>query len=562
MFGFLKQSAEVGPPQFSNRELVFSPLQIRMLLLGLALATAMEFYTFDSMNLVLVDIAGTLGVTFDEASWLLTVYSSSLFLGIPVSIWSAGHFGYKRFLIATIVLYAVSAVGCALSPTLGVMLVWRAIQGFVGAGLVVWWRASVYLLLPKAQRSSSLMRVSTGLYLASAAGLVLSGYVTDHFNWRLIFLPDLVLAAGAIWVLSKVFPDLPPEKSERLRNTDWPGLILLAAWTICLQIILSRGPIDDWLGSPRIRFLAWAGAVSFIGFVFWQLSDSNRNPLLDIKLLANRYVMASAFIGVCTGMILSGSLFVLPRFLRYTDSQTHSATQTGQLICIYALAAAVSRPFAVTMIARLGPRKTIVFSIGMLTFSMFLLNRWLTTGTSDGYYILPLIFYGLCLAPLLPAVGGGTVGKIDKNQILDGVSLYMTFRQLGASLGVALVTILIEQRDTLHSSRLFEHLRESGIQTQIRLSATGDYLAARLGHGLVDAHGAAIRLLQETGTKQATTLSYADAFLFMALVGLVALCFVPLIPPVAPQTSGQPAKPGIHPHPDTALRPNLAGQLS
>jgi DHA2 family multidrug resistance protein len=548
----------MSPPQLFNREPVFSPLHTRMLLLGLALATGMEFYTFDSMNLVLVDIAGTLGVTTDEASWLLTIYSSSLLLGIPVSIWAAGHFGHKRFLMASIGLYAVSAFGCALSPTLGIMLVWRAILGVAGAGLVVWWRASVYLLLPKAQRSSSLMRISTGLYLASAAGLLLSGYVTDHFNWRLIFLPNLILAAGAIWILSKAFPELPPTESERLQHTDWPGLILLAAWTICLQFILSRGPIDDWLGSSRIRFLAWAAAVSFIGFVFWQLSTHNRRPLLDIKLLANRNVMASAFIGICLGMILSGSLFVLPRFLRYTDSQTHSATQTGQLICIYALAAAASRPIVTPMIARFGPRKAVVFSICMLVLSMFLLNRWLTTGTPDGYYVLPLICYGLCLAPLLPAVGGGTIGKMDQKQLMDGVSLYMTFRQFGASLGVALVTIVIEQRDTLHSSRLFEHLRRASIQTQIQLSATGHYLGSRLGHGPGDAHGAALRLLQVTGTKQATTLSDADAFLFMTLVGLVALCFVPLISPAA----GLPAKPTKNPPPPPALRPAVAGQTT
>jgi len=430
-----------------------------MLLLGLALATGMEFYTVDSMNLVLVDIAGTLGVSRDEASWLLTIYSCSLFLGVPVSIWLAGHFGYKRFLLATTGLYAVAAIGCSLSPSLGTMLVWRAVQGAAGAGLVVWWRASIYVLLPKPKRSPSLMRVSTSLYLAGAAGLLVSGYVTDQYNWRLIFLPDLFLAAAAILILSNVFPDLPPGSSPRLQNADWPGLVLLAIWTICLQIILSRGSIDDWFGSFRIRLLTWLGSVAFVGFVFWQSSPRNRFPLLDMKLLANSYVRAVILIGICTGMILSGSLYVLPFFLRSIDSQTHSATQTGQFICIYALTAAAVRPLASIMVARLGPRKTITFSICMLIFSMLLFNRCLTTGTSDGYFVLPLILYAFCLAPLLPAIGGGILGKIEASQLLDGVSFYMTFRQFGASLGVGLLAILIERRDTLHSSRLFEHLR-------------------------------------------------------------------------------------------------------
>jgi DHA2 family multidrug resistance protein len=558
MFGFIKKAIEITPPQLSSSGFSFSPLQVRILLLGLALATGMEFYTFDSVNLVLVDIAGTLGVSTDEASWVLTVYSSALFLGVPVSIWAAGHFGYKRFLMTTVVLFAVSAIGCSLSPSLGIMLIWRAIQGVAGAGLVVWWRAGIYLLLPKNQRSPSLLRVSTGLYLASAAGLLVSGYVTDHYNWRLIFLPNLIFAAGALWVLAKVFPGLPPSNSERLRNTDWPGLVLLAMWAICLQVILSRGYIDDWFGSPRIRYLTWAGSVSFVGFVFWQLSPRNRYPLIDIPLLANRNVMASALIGICTGMILSGSLYVLPRFLRRTDSELHNATQTGQLICIYALAAAIIRPAIPSVISRIGPRKAIALGMLMLIFSMLLMNRWLTTGTPDGYYVLPLILYAFCLAPLLPAVGSGTVARVEQNQLLDGVSLYMTFRQFGASLGVASLTILIQWRETLHSSRLFEHLRISSLQTQSWLSGVKAYLALHLGQGPAAAHGAALRLLAETGARQAETLSYADAFLFMAFIGLVAVCFIPLIPPVP----AQPIKPAANLHSAAGIRPGLTGQHS
>jgi Major Facilitator Superfamily len=121
MSGIVKPSGDIQPP--------LSASKTRMLLLGLALATGMEFYTFDSMNLVLVDITGTLGVSEDEASWLLTIYSCSLFLGVPVSIWAAGHFGYKRFLLATKVLFAVAAIGCSVSPTLKIMLFWRALQG-------------------------------------------------------------------------------------------------------------------------------------------------------------------------------------------------------------------------------------------------------------------------------------------------------------------------------------------------------------------------------------------------------------------------------------------------
>src|SRR4029077_20680511 len=125
----------------------------------------------------------------------------------------------------------------------------------------------------------------------------------------------------------------------------------------------------------------------------------------------------------------------------------------------YALSAAVVRPLMGGFIARLGQRKAMCVALALLIVSMASFSRSLTAGTPTYYYFLPLILYALCLAPLLPAVGSGTVARIEQQKLLDGVSLYMTFRQFGASLGVALLTILIERRESLHSSRLFEHVR-------------------------------------------------------------------------------------------------------
>jgi DHA2 family multidrug resistance protein len=507
-----------------------SAADTRWLLLGLALATGMEFYTFDSVNLVLADMTGTLGLSADEASWLLTVYSCSVFIGVPVSIWLAGHVGYKRFLIATTILFAIASLGCAVSSSLQALLTWRAIQGLAGAGLINWWRASVYLLMPKPQRSPSLMRISTVLYLSSAAGLLASGYLTDRFNWRLIFLPNLLYAAGAVCLLLRYYPRVAPPTPSRVARTDWPGIVLLALSLISLQIVLNRGEIDDWFGSPLIRNLAAISACALALFLLWQFSPRNGDPLLDLALIRDRRVMAAILIGVFTGMILSGSLFVLPEFLRNVSEHTYSATQTGRIICVYALTAAVVRPLMVPLIAHVGQRKTIIAALSMLIASMVLFQRFLTTETATGYYIPPLMLYGLCLSPLLPAVGSGTVAQIAQDKLLDGVSLYMTFRQFGASLGVALLNILLSHRETLHSSRLFEHLRGNNESTLASLASRSANAIAH-GYSSIDAQRLALGQLAEVGKQQAATLSYADAFGFMAVIGIVALCLIPIMPP-------------------------------
>lgn len=510
---------------------MLTPTQVRWLLLGLGLATGMEFFTFDAMNLVLVDLAGTLGVSLDEASWLLTIYSSTLFLGVPVCIWLAGHVGYKRYLMATTLLFAVGSLGCMLSPDLKTMLLWRSVQGFAGAGLVVWWRAAIYFILPRAQRSASMMRVSTMLYLSSATGILLGGVLTDHVTWRLIFLPAIAYTAGALWLIARYFPSVPRSSEPRVIGTDWPGITLLAVSLISLQVVLNRGHIDDWFESPLIRALTWVSLCALSGFLWWQMSARNRVPLLDLQLLRNRFVMASVLIGVFTGMILSGSLYVLPEYLRSVASPRLSATETGEVMCVYALTARAIRPLVTPTIARFGQRRTIIAAMAALIASMWILSVIMTTDTPRFYYALPLVLYALCLAPLLSAVGSGTVARVELNKLLDGVSLYMTFRQFGASLAVALLTQLIESRETLHSERLFEHLQESGTLTASWLARAGSTAITRAGLSPADSTPTAIALLREVGTAQSATLAYADAFLFMAGVGIIALCLVPIAPP-------------------------------
>jgi len=513
---------------------VLSPGAKNWLLLGLGLATGMEFYTFDAMNLVIVDLAGTLGVSLDEASWLLTIYSSTLFLGVPVSVWLACHYGYRRYLVATTILFAVASVGCMTAPDFEVMLGWRAVQGFAGAGLVVWWRASIYVLMPRPQRSPSLMRVSTMLYLSSATGLLLGGALTDAFTWRLLFLPDLAFAAGAVWLILRYFPDVPPPATDRVVGTDWLGITLIAVSLISLQILLNRGHIDDWWESPFIRLLSWLSATAFGAFVYWQTSPRNSAPLMRLDLLLDRYVLSAALIGVFAGMILSGSLYVLPEYLRNVASPKLSAAEAGTVMCVYALTAAAIRPTMVEIIARLGQRKAIAGALLALIASMLILSRLITTTTPGLYYAPALMLYALCLSALLPAVGSGTVARVDQNKLLDGVSIYMTFRQFGASLGVAVLTFLIEERETLHSSRLFEHLRESGGLTSAWLADAATNAVGRGGFAPADTDSVATRLLREVSIHQSETLANADAFLFMAAVGFVALCLLPIVPPTPP----------------------------
>jgi MFS transporter, DHA2 family, multidrug resistance protein len=155
----------------------------------------------------------------------------------------------------------------------------------------------------------------------------------------------------------------------------------------------------------------------------------------------------------------------------------------------------------------------------------------MTTDTPAYYFYLPLVLYAFCISALLPAVGSGTVARIDQHRLLDGVSLYMTFRQFGAALGVAILTILVERHETLHSSHLFDHLRESSQIMQNWMTTASNVIVSRGGYSALKSQAIATKLLAEVGGREAATLAYADAFLFMALIGIITLCLVPIIPP-------------------------------
>lgn len=508
--------------------------QLRFFLLGLGFASAMQFYTFDSINLILPDMAGAFGASRDEASWILISFSAAMFLGTPLARYFARRIGMLRYILGSIVVFTACSIASSLSSRLEEMLVFRAVEGFAGASLNFWWRGSVYTFLTGAPRSASMMRVSVMLYCATAMGLLVSGYLVDHLTWRFLCLIDISFAAAAVSLLLRFYPRLPVAIEQQTVPIDRFGILFLGIGLVSLQIILARGPIDDWFDSSFIVALMWIAALGFGLFILRDLGSVN--PIMRLWMLRDRNVLASVLIGTFTGMILAGALYALPEYLRGVDPQPRSASQTGHVMCVYALAAVCIRPLVTPAIGRFGQRKVTTFALASLIASMLLMAHLLTTGTPAYEYAVPLILYSFCLAPLLSAVGSGTAARVPGAAQMDAVAIYMTFRQFGTVLGVALVNSVIERRESLHSSRLFEHLRAGRPVLDSWLHAASGFLVHRGGRTPVDASNAAVGLLREVAGQQAAVLAYADAFLIMAVIGLLALAFVPLMSPPVRKT--------------------------
>jgi MFS transporter, DHA2 family, multidrug resistance protein len=505
------------------------------LLVGLGLATMMQFYTFDSVNLILPDMAGAFGVSRDEASWILISFSSAMFIGTPLASYLARRVGMLPYIVGSILVFVVCSIGASLSTRLGEMLVFRSIEGFAAASLNFWWRGSVYVFLTGSARAAAMMRISGMLYLGTTAGLLISGFLVDHLTWRFVCVVDVVLALAALPLLLRYYPRnlTQPEHGQRV---DGLGVALLGLALVALQVMLGRGEVNDWFGSSLIVALALVAIVALVVFALRELDPANAHPLLRLRLLRDRNVMAAVSIGLLTGMILAGSVYMLPEYLREIDARPRSAGQTGQLLCIYAITAACVRPFATSAAARFGQRRVVVFALICLIAAMALFALVLTSNTPMVDFIPPLMLYGVCLAPLLSAVGSGTAARVAGEAQIDAVTIYMTVRQFGTAAGVALVNIVIAQRESLHSGRLFEHLQLGAATAPAWLGAVSQRLFGRLGYSAADAPAASLGMLREAAARQAQTLAFADAFRAMAVVGVLALLLTPLMSPPAKKT--------------------------
>jgi MFS family permease len=482
-------------------------------LLALTLACSAETWTTSGVSLTLTDLTGTLSASGDEASWTLTVYTTAFAIAVALSHRMALLMGNKWLLTSCSVLYVLASVGCALSTDLMAFLVFRGLAGFSGGVFLV--RAFVFFSQqydPATRSLPSVLFAISYFLLGRVVSPIVSGWVADHSTWRLLFGVEILLMSVAAWIFSRCTEDhwIPREISEPL---DYVGIALLVTGAILLQTVFSRGEIDGWFESPFLIALLFGGLGANAIFAMWQLSPKNRYPLLRLAFLRNRSALAGAILGFAFGILLAGSLYVVPQYLRGIEG--HSALQTGVLLSIGGGAAVMvlcSFQQVSVLIMKAGGGFVLVVALAVEIISQLLFLHYLTPETPDHDLWLPLALNGVFIALSVPTLGIVAFANIDSQDASNARAMYYGCRQFGASLGVTLATVLIDRRMSLHSARLL------------------DSYAAR-NHSVVSvASNVGERALSAMVKRQSTVLSYADVFLVMSAVAATTLVLVPLLP--------------------------------
>jgi DHA2 family multidrug resistance protein len=490
--------------------------------LAVTLATFMEVLDTSIANVALPHIAGSLSAGQDESTWVLTSYLVSNAIVLPLSGWLSSIIGRKNFYMGCVALFTVSSFLCGLAPNLTTLIICRILQGAGGGGLQPSEQAILADTFPPAKRGMAFAVYGMAVVTAPAIGPTLGGWITDNFSWRWIFFINIPVGILSILLTSRLIQDPPYFKRRKLSEThiDYVGLGFVALGLGALQIVLDKGQRDDWFESNFIVTLALISASALIFVIIWEWR--HKDPIIDLHLFRDRTFGVSNLLMFMLGFALLGSTLLLPLFsqtlLGYTAEQAGLALMPGGFAIILLL------PLVGFLLSRYTPRWLLLFGLVMLSFSLFHM-----TG-----FDLQVDFRTLATARIIQAAGMAFLFvpintaayaflPRDKNNAASG--LMNLARNIGGSVGISVVTTMLDRRTQMHMSNLSSNLSASNPALQARIKALGIMLQSH-GGGPPGSSPRPYALIQGALERQATMLSYIDCFWFL---GVAILCMVPMV---------------------------------
>ncbi len=486
------------------------------------LATFMEVLDTSIANVALPHIAGSLSAGQDESTWVLTSYLVSNAIVLPLSGWLSSIIGRKNFYMSCVALFTISSFLCGLAPNLATLIVCRVLQGAGGGGLQPSEQAILADTFPPAKRGMAFAVYGVAVVTAPAIGPTLGGWITDNFTWRWIFFINIPVGIISILLSSRLIQDPPYFKRRKLSETtiDYIGLGFVALGLGTLQVVLDKGQRDDWFESHFIVILSVIAAASLLFVIFWEWH--HKDPIIDLHLFRDRTFGLSNLLMFMLGFALLGSTLLLPLFMQtllgYTAEQAGLALMPGGFTIMLLL------PLVGFLLSRYSPRWLLVFGLTMLSASLFHMTS----------FDLQIDFHTAVFARVLQAAGMAFLFvpintaayaylPREKNNAASG--LMNLARNIGGSVGISLVTTLLDRRGQVHLNYLSRHLSASNPAFQSMMQGAAQGMRAH-GANSVFATQQAYAVIQGTVQRQATMLAYIDDF---RLLGFAILAMVPLV---------------------------------
>jgi DHA2 family multidrug resistance protein len=479
-----------------------------------ALAAFMEVLDTSIANVALPYMAGNLGASNDQSTWVLTSYLVSNAIILPISGWLAGALGRKRFFMTCLTVFTVSSLLCGLAPSLGMLLLFRVLQGAGGGGLQPMAQAILADTFPPQQRGLAFALYGITAIMAPTIGPTLGGWITFNYSWRWIFFINLPVGI-ATWFLVRRFVEDPPYLSALKRagvKLDYIGIALLTLGIGALQILLDKGQEDDWLGSQFITTLAIVATVCLIGLVIWEWFQ--KAPIIDVRMFKSFNFGSANLMMFTLGILLFSSLVLMPQFLQtlvgYTSELAGFALSAGGLVLLFEM------PVMGKLTTKFQARYLIAFGWFALSIAMYYstkrIDLQISFNAAVWLRIAQVIGLGFLFVPITLVAYIGIAP--EKNNTVAGLVNFM--RNMGSSVGTSLVTTLIARRAQYHQSVLVGYARADNPNFQNSLNGLSRQLA-RLGLSAHEAHAQAYARIYRSVQAQSASLAYIDTFMVLCI---------------------------------------------
>jgi DHA2 family multidrug resistance protein len=490
-----------------------------------ALAAFMEVLDTSIANVALPYMAGSLGASNDQSTWVLTSYLVSNAIILPISGWLAGTVGRKRFFMACLGIFTVSSLLCGIAPSLGLLLFFRVLQGAGGGGLQPMAQAILADTFPPQQRGLAFALYGITAIMAPTIGPTLGGWITFSYSWRWIFFINIPVGI-ATWFLVRRFVEDPPYLS-RLKaagvKLDYIGIALLTLGIGSLQVLLDKGQEDDWFGSHFITTLVVVAIVCLVSLVIWEWYQ--KAPIIDVRMFKS-FNFASANLMMFTlGILLFSSLVLMPQFLQtllgYTSELAGLALSAGGLVLL------LEMPIMGQLTTKVQARYLIAFGWLALSLAMYYSTKRIDLQISFHAAVLlriaQVIGLGFLFVPISLVAYIGIAP--EKNNSVAGIVNFM--RNMGSSVGTSLVTTLIARRSQFHQERLIQYARTDSPNFQNSANGLVQKLT-QSGLAAPDAQVHAYARIYRSIQAQAASLAYVDTFMVLA-VGAALMFFLTFV---------------------------------
>ncbi len=470
----------------------------------------------------LQDIGGGLSAAQDEISWVQTAYLIAEIIMIPLSGWLTRVFSTRWLFTASAAGFTATSMLCGLAWNIDSMILFRALQGLLGASMIPTVFTSSFHYFQGPQRVYSAAVIGTIASVAPTLGPVIGGWITDTLDWRWLFYVNL-LPGAAITLLVPVLVRIDEPDLSLLRGADYPGIALMAVFLGTLEYVLEEGTRWNWFDDATIRACAAIAGVS--GLLFVARSLTFARPVVDLRALGDRNFALGCLLSFITGIGIFATIYLTPLFLGYVRG--YSAWQTGLAIFSTGVASLVGVPLYILLARRFDTRWLMM--AGLASFGLAMWRYSLVTSDWGGDQLfLPQVLRGLPqVFAVAPSVNLG-LGSLPPARLKYASGLFNMMRNLGGAVGIAVCGALVNDRTNFHFLAIASNLTpRNGAMGRL-----ADGLAGRYGAvpgSPAEGHAAALRQLWSLAYREASTLAFADAFRAIMIAFAFATCLVPLL---------------------------------